>query len=206
MLSGIPAFGGRSAFDAMGATLRDEARPLSESGRRIPIGAEEIVRHCLERNPAERFQSARDLAFDLRRLLAQLTVGDAPPPSARSRQGALRFVLAAFALMAAAAAALIATRAGAKQSLPSFERLTFHRGTVTSARFAPHEQAIVYTASWDGRPTDLYVALPGTPEARALGYPGARLLAISSSGEMAIVTHSRYAAGERSVGTLATLP
>src|SRR4029450_2906683 len=89
---------------------------------------------------------------------------------------------------------------------PSFERITFHRGTVTAARFAPQEQAIVYTAAWDGRPSDVYVGGAATTEARALGYPDSRLLAISSSGEMAIAISPRYAAFERFVGTLATLP
>lgn len=206
MLTGKPAFSGPSAFEAMDATLRNEARPISESRPGIPLDAEDIVRHCLEKDPASRFQSARDLAFDLRRLVAQFSSGGSMPPRPPSRKKSYWPTLAALGVVAAAGAAVIAARAGAKPLAPVFERVTFHRGTVTSARFAPHEHAIVYTAAWDGRPSDVYVALPSTPEARALGYPGARLLAISSSGEMAITMNTRYAAGERFVGTLATLP
>ena len=167
---------------------------------------EEIVRHCLEKHPADRFQSARDLAFDLRRLLAQFSSGGSLPAGLPSRKASYWLALAALGIAAVAVAAVIATRSPATPLVPSFERITFHRGTVTAARFAPQEQAIVYTASWDGRPSDVYVAVPSTPEARALGYPGSRLLAISSSGDMAIATNPRYAAFERFVGTLATLP
>ena len=206
MLAGKPAFSGPSAFEAMGATLQNEARPLSESGRGIPLDAEEIVRHCLEKHPADRFQSARDLAFDLRRLLAQFSSGGSLPAGLPTRKASYWLALAALGVTAVAVAAVIATRSRATPLGPSFERITFHRGTVTAARFAPQEQAIVYTAAWDGHPSDVYVAMPSTPEARALGYPGSRLLAISSSGDMAIATNPRYAAFERFVGTLATLP
>jgi eukaryotic-like serine/threonine-protein kinase len=206
MLSGKPAFSGPSTFEAMGATLKDDARPLSESGRAIPLDAEEIVRHCLEKDPTDRFQSARDLAFDLRRLLGQLSGAGPAPAVLRSRRTSYWLALSALAVLAAAGAAVITAWARAKPLLPSFERVTFHRGTVTSARFGPHEQAIVYSAAWEGRPSEVYVAVPPAREARALGYPGARLLAISSSGEMALAVNTRYEAGERFVGTLATLP
>src|SRR6202041_1853683 len=49
----------------MAAILKEEPPELSGEGKKIPPAAEHVVRHCLEKNPAERFQSARDLAFDL---------------------------------------------------------------------------------------------------------------------------------------------
>src|SRR5262245_18072628 len=49
----------------MTAILRDDKPPLATAGRTIHRGLERIVRHCLEKSPDERFQSARDLAFDL---------------------------------------------------------------------------------------------------------------------------------------------
>ena len=65
MLAGKRAFRGDSAADTMSAILREDPPDLTLTGQNIPPGLERIVRHCLEKNPEQRFQSARDLAFDL---------------------------------------------------------------------------------------------------------------------------------------------
>ena len=82
---------------------------------------------------------------------------------------------------------------------PSFQRLTFRRGDVTSAKFAPGD-IVVYSAEWDGAPSTLFSAQPGNREARPLSLPSARVLAISQRGEMAILL------GGEDVGTLARVP
>src|SRR5580704_6261862 len=68
MISGKRAFHGESAADTMSAILKEETPELSETARNVPPGMERIVRHCLEKHPAQRFQSAGDLAFDLEAL------------------------------------------------------------------------------------------------------------------------------------------
>src|SRR5262245_19951526 len=68
MTSGQRAFAGPSAMDTMTAILHDEPPELSESGKRNPLELQRVIQHCLEKDPAERFQSARDLAFALRAL------------------------------------------------------------------------------------------------------------------------------------------
>ena len=68
MLSGKRAFRGDSAADTVSAVLRDDPPDLSVTDRTISPGLERIVRHCLEKDPEQRFQSARDLAFDLEAL------------------------------------------------------------------------------------------------------------------------------------------
>ena len=65
MLSGRRAFHGETAIETMNAILKEDPPELSTSGKAIPPGLERIVSHCLEKKPDERFQSARDLAFDL---------------------------------------------------------------------------------------------------------------------------------------------
>ena len=65
MLSGRRAFGGRSAAETMSTVLRDEPSVLSGGEVQVPSRLERLVRRCIEKNPAERFQSARDLAFAL---------------------------------------------------------------------------------------------------------------------------------------------
>ena len=63
MCTGVRAFRRETAVETMGAILRDEPDQLRT--QTLPSGLRRIVRHCLEKNPAERFQSARDLAFAL---------------------------------------------------------------------------------------------------------------------------------------------
>ena len=66
MLTGRRAFQRDSSVETMMAILRDEPPELSEGSRTLPPELVEIVTHCLEKTPEERFQSARDLAFALR--------------------------------------------------------------------------------------------------------------------------------------------
>src|SRR4029079_11047132 len=68
MLSGRPAFDCFSAVETMHAVLNIDPPSLSELDPRIPAAVEAIVGHCMEKNPRDRFQSARDLAFQLRTL------------------------------------------------------------------------------------------------------------------------------------------
>ncbi|MGH9364670.1 MAG: protein kinase domain-containing protein [Thermoanaerobaculia bacterium] len=65
MLSGKRAFKRDSAADTMSAILKEEPAELSESGKNIPPALDHIVRHCLEKDRDNRFQSAKDIAFDL---------------------------------------------------------------------------------------------------------------------------------------------
>jgi serine/threonine protein kinase len=65
MLSGKRAFQGASPADTVSAILREDPPELTKTVEAIPPALERVVRHCLEKSPGERFQSARDLAFDL---------------------------------------------------------------------------------------------------------------------------------------------
>jgi Tol biopolymer transport system component len=65
MLSGKRAFNASSSVETMHAILNDDPQEIDTTAARIPPGLERIVRHCLEKNPADRFQSARDLTFAL---------------------------------------------------------------------------------------------------------------------------------------------
>jgi Tol biopolymer transport system component len=65
MLAGKRAFTGGSSVETMHAILNDEPPEIDMTAARIPPGLEKIVRHCMEKNPADRFQSARDLSFAL---------------------------------------------------------------------------------------------------------------------------------------------
>ncbi len=70
MVSGHQPFARETAADTTAAILHDDLPELSQAGKSIPIELERVIRHCLEKNPEERFQTARDLAFDLRALVS----------------------------------------------------------------------------------------------------------------------------------------
>jgi Tol biopolymer transport system component len=77
---------------------------------------------------------------------------------------------------------------------PIFQQLTFRRGELVSARFAPDGQTVVYSAAWDGNPMELFAARTDRPESRVFGLTKADVLAISRSGEM-LVSLDRHIAG-----------
>ena len=68
MLSGKRAFRGDSMAETMSAILREDPPDLSETNKTVSPALERVVRHCLEKNPVERFHSARDLAFAIESL------------------------------------------------------------------------------------------------------------------------------------------
>ena len=74
-------------------------------------------------------------------------------------------------------------------SFPAYHPLTFRRGTVPSARFAPDGKTVIYSASWEGGRLDLFTTRPESPQSQEMDPKGAMLLAISSSGR--VVKRSR---------------
>src|SRR5580700_7797706 len=87
MISGQHAFRGESAADTMSAILKEEPAELSETVRNVPPALERMVLHCLEKNPAQRFQSAGDLAFNLEALTDGSVVGKTGTQSAIASTG-----------------------------------------------------------------------------------------------------------------------
>jgi TolB-like protein/Flp pilus assembly protein TadD len=117
MLSGQRAFHGDSAADTMSAILKEDPPDLSITNQNVPPGLERIVRHCLEKNPEQRFQSARDLAFDLEALsdvsapaLGRQAIRPKPAWHGRTAFASVAAVVAA--LLVIAALLLWRTRAG----------------------------------------------------------------------------------------------
>ena len=186
MLSGRRAFSGATAADTMSAILNSDPPELSGSGRKFPPGVERIVRHCLEKNAEERFQSARDLAFALES--ASQTSGEQPAAVAVHR-----WRLPAAALLGAAALLLgaglywVGSRSHPEEKPVTFRRITFRRGEVADARFTPDGDNVVYSAAFDGGPTEVYLTRWDGHDARPLGMLGMELAAVSRTGELAVV-------------------
>jgi Tol biopolymer transport system component len=209
MLSGKRAFHGDSAVDTMSAILKEEPPDLAETNRNVSPALERIVRHCLEKNPAERFQSARDVAFNLGALTDISTSSRGGVRALTEERPARRWLLpliAAVLLLASWAGVYRYARRGAAPSNPTFHEVTFRNGTILDARFAPDGQTIVYGAAWDGRPQEIFSTRFDSSDSRSVDLPPAQILSISSKGEMAISLHPvDYGAFSQS-GTMARVP
>jgi serine/threonine protein kinase/Flp pilus assembly protein TadD len=110
MLSGKRAFMRDTASDTMAAIMRDEPAGLSESGRNIPLALDHIVRHCLEKDRNNRFESARDIAFDLSEASGPTVTSGvqiSTPPTGKRKA---LIVTAAFLVLAAVSALIPAVR------------------------------------------------------------------------------------------------
>ena len=82
MLAGRRAFQRDTAAETMTAILKEDPQELSLSRGDLPPALDAVVRHCLERNPAERFQSARDLIFNLQAASLATASGSGPAVAA----------------------------------------------------------------------------------------------------------------------------
>jgi serine/threonine protein kinase/dipeptidyl aminopeptidase/acylaminoacyl peptidase len=187
MLSGQRAFKGQTPADTMSAILKEDPPELAEVGREISPALDRIVRHCLEKNPEERFRSAHDVAFALENISqsSQLQAAIASSPRV-SQLPRLRPLLLIVFLFLLAGGAFLVWRGAHQTSLPTFRRLTFERGIVLSARFAPDGRSIIYAASWESKPVRLFSTPYDSPQPRPLEMNSASLLGISRSGEMAL--------------------
>ena len=105
MLTGSRAFARNSASETLAAILRDDPPELEATGRSISAGLERIIHHCLEKNPAQRFRSAHDVAFALENLSSGSGVASVETQAARrTRKLSLAVPLAAVLVVAAAIA------------------------------------------------------------------------------------------------------
>ena len=118
MLAGKRPFEGATGAETMTAILREEPPPLTSLRDTVPASLERVVDHCLEKQPENRFQSARDLAFALggaSSTSGRAPVADAAAPATtrRSSRGAL---VAAGALLVGAAIGALGYRQFASPS------------------------------------------------------------------------------------------
>jgi Tol biopolymer transport system component len=190
MLSGKRAFHADSAGETMAAILKEDPPDLSITNESISPGLERIVRHCLEKNPERRFQSSSDIAFAIEALSGLPIASGTARASSAGRPRRIRAAIAAAGGLALLGAGLLAgswLAGGRSRSHPTYQRLTYRRGFISNARFAPDGQTILYSADWDGAPSRIFSTRPEGRESMALPLPSASLLSVSSRGEMAIL-------------------
>jgi serine/threonine protein kinase len=169
MLSGQRAFRRDTAAETMTAILKEDLPELTEINRSISPALDRIVRHCLEKNADQRFQSARDLAFDLESLSPGSSSQAQKIAQPTAVQRVRRFQLPIAVLLAALASSfgyMLGHRAKTSSEV-TYHQLTFRKGTVLSARFAPDNRTVIYSAAWAGLTPELYSTRADVIESRS---------------------------------------
>lgn len=214
MLSGKKAFTGDSVVERMNAILKEDPPELTSSNQNISPGLSRFIRRCMEKRPEERFQSATDLGYALD-ALSQAS-GTSPSVLEAPRVGTPYLTWIAALLIACALVGFTTywlTRKYAAPAAPkaapssfSYQRLTFRKGNILHARFAPDGKTVVYGASVEGNPTEIFAVNPGSPESRPLGFKNADIASISRTGELAILLRTGPLRAAAGTGTLARVP
>ena len=153
MVSGQRAFSGPSAADVASSILNREPAELTAANRSVSPALDRIIRHCLEKRPDERFQSARDLGFQLDSLTlssesgAQVAPITGRPPVARR----LWWIIAGLALVAIAG--LGWRLKGALRPVTRhvyFEKLTDFAGMEETPALSPDGKSVAFVSDSTG--------------------------------------------------------
>jgi len=202
MVTGRRAFGGDSKLSTLASVLHSEPAPLSQPGGGVPHEVERIISRCLRKDPQRRWQSIADVKVALEDVLEELEsgkLGAAESAAARKPRRGFQVWLWPALVVLALGVGIFGGWKAVKPSQPSFERLTYRRGEIASAKFSPDGQTVVFSAQWASEPANIFSMRPGSREYRSLDLPGGRILSISSTGEMALLL------GPTTTGTAGTL-
>ncbi|HXY11748.1 MAG TPA: protein kinase [Terriglobales bacterium] len=229
MATGHLAFQGSSSGVVFEAILNRMPASISSVNPAIPAKLEELISKSLEKDCDLRYQTAGEIRGDLKRIKRDLDTSRvrassavniptfAPPiPAAAARTDKVgesrRFpwwvapIVGIVTLLTGLAIGKFLLARPSQASLPIYHPLSFRRGIVHAARFAPDGKTIIYSAAWEGKPLQLFTTRPESPESHELEPAGADVLAVSSAGEMALSLASHPVAQFLYSGTLARVP
>jgi hypothetical protein len=192
-LSGRRAFAGDTHADTISAILNTDPPDITASGSPVTAALDRVVRYCLEKDPGQRFQSARDVSLALR-AASDVHTNSSTLPAAPRAWKALPIWITALVGAVALAGFLAGRTTAVQPSVPAFQRLTFRRGSVTTARFAAGGGSILYAAAWEGAPLQVFSTRAENPESRVVVEGSTDLLAVSpAAAEMALLLNRRRA-------------
>ena len=206
MLAGKRAFQGESSADTLTAILQHDPPELTQSGLHVSPALDRIVRRCLEKEASDRFQGARDLGYALDAVMgSSASTPEAPTAEARRKTPNLRLLLALTSLVAVLALAAVAWLLTRRAPPPlDYVALTFRRGNISRARFAPDAETVVYSASWDGAPPEIFSVRKSLTDSRTL-LADAILMAVSNTGELAVIAQPKFLDWNSALGTVGSL-
>jgi eukaryotic-like serine/threonine-protein kinase len=228
MATGVVPFRGETSAVITEAILNRAPTTATRLRPELPVKLEETISKALEKDRDLRCQTAAELRADLKRLKRSIdssrtsVVAETSPAESTTRASSSSSSVAvergkpAVPRLVFATAVLLALAAGVYGGKlffstppappPIYRQLTFRRGSIRSARFAPDGQTILYSAAWQGTPVDVFTARPEAPEARSMGLNRTQLVSVSSTSEMAVLLNSKAIGTWVNMGTLARAP
>ncbi|MGH7522903.1 MAG: protein kinase domain-containing protein, partial [Gemmatimonadales bacterium] len=212
MLAGNPPHTGTSAQQIIMKIVTQDVTPVTELRKSVPPNVAAALAKALEKLPADRFETARAFGAALTDPHFITATAAASPGTTRGFRSWIRSpwswgTIAIAALLVAGLA--FVSRPASPSAGVSFSRKTFDAEAVVSARFAPDGQTIVFSGTMvreNGNTPHLFVIHPEYPKPEPLGPDSTRLLAVSRSGQLAVLTHSVLKDHRVYLGTLATMP
>jgi eukaryotic-like serine/threonine-protein kinase len=222
MATGVLPFRGETSAVITEAILNRAPTAAIRLNPELPPKLEETINKALEKDREMRCQSAAEMRADLKRIKRSIdssrtsvvtepaasgvVATPARPPATRSN--VVWSLLALSVLVALAAGIYVGKQmfSFSPPPPPTYRQLTFRRGSIRSARFAPDGQTILYSAAWQGSPVDVFTARPEAPEARSMGLSRTQLASVSSASEMAVLLNSKAIGTWVNMGTLARAP
>jgi eukaryotic-like serine/threonine-protein kinase len=228
MATGQMAFSGSSNGVIFEAILNRAPMPVESLNPAIPEKLNDLITKALEKERDLRYQTAAELRGDLKRIkrglessriraasssgtVAVAAASFAAQPARgslmpRQRAWTVASVVGGLGLLVGLAAGALLLKGSGKTEFAAYHPLTFRRGIVHSARFAPDGKTVIYGAAWEGKPLDLYTTRPESPQSQEMEPKGADVLAISASGEMLLSLRSKPRDAFLYSGTLARVP
>jgi Tol biopolymer transport system component len=130
----------------MNAILKSDPAEIDPTTVKISPGLDRIVRHCLEKNPADRFQSARDLTFALGALSGSGSASSLPAVGAGRQRGPWLWTIAAVALLAAVFLGYFAARSASVRAAQRMEFAIPTSAEVTHLALSPDGSMLAYVS------------------------------------------------------------
>ena len=208
MVCGRRPFAGDSRASLMAAIVAAEPPLLSSLQPQAPASLERLILRCLAKDPEDRWQTARDLAAELRWIAEAGSGTTTAAPRHHAPAAPRRAVGRTRGRCADRRRCLRATVPSMwpRPVVAEYQPVTFRKGVVSSARFTPDGQSFVYSASWEGQPYAAFLGRPESADARDLQLNDARILSISRAGDMAVLFGPQNIQRAFGARTLARIP